>query len=82
MSRATSLFEKLGLSRGLGGCFACVFWSLLAFQRLIPEHFDDVSLAGLFLSCQSCDEVAAGTESPAGADTDADCGTGTLGLLT
>ena len=30
--------KKLGLSRGLGGCFAGVFWGLFAFQRLILEH--------------------------------------------
>ena len=30
--------KKLGVSRGLGGCFAGVFLGLFAFQRLILEH--------------------------------------------
>ena len=46
-----------------------------------PRTCRDVSLAGLFLCCQSCDDVAAGTESPAGADAGATRGTETLGLL-
>ena len=35
-----------------------------------PRTCDDVTLAGLFLSCQNCVRTVAGTESPAGADAD------------
>ena len=41
-----------------------------------------MSRTGLFLPCQNCDEVAADTESSAGADADASCGTEALELLT
>ena len=50
-------------------------------SALDPRTCGVASPAGLFLCCQCCDDVAAGTESPASADAGATCGTGTLGLL-